>query len=949
MKKSDSLKLMGARLLLAVAVIICLSASVSADLTKPATDSNPSWSPDGKYLVFESDRDGNLDIFIVPVDGGEPVNITQHPKRDRSAAWSPDGTKIAFESNRAGIGDIFLMNPDGSGLVNLTRGQAQSILPSWSADGKRIVFCSSRGDGVVQNIYIMDADGSNTRLLFHHPTAVYQPTFSPDGSRVAYMGGGEIWLVDAETGQNIEQLTSRRDYRNAQRPVWSPDGTKIAFHAYGTGAQTRDIFIISLDTRQVSRLTDDDYDNTLPAWSPDGEWIAYVSKRGEDSNLFIIRADGTAKEPVQITYPRTMRIMTWGSDQLPADPNLYGAEVNPTNDPIGGGEGYSRPVLGGDYEVDTKEALLDALRRARPGETVYVLPHAEIDLSGETDILIPPGVTLAGNRGVEGAAGPLLFSDYSETNYTLFQVGAGARVTGLRIRGPEGGTQEDEFDLPENNLPRSQVPRGYVFALPTSQGLSTAGPGVEFDNNEIFNWTWSGINVRHADVHIHHNYLHHVQRRALGYPVVVSGGSALIEANFFDYYRHAIASTGRPGSAYEARYNIVGPNATEFAFDMHGGRDFCQNDPACTEIEKFMGGERVYIHHNTFMNTDYRAIGIRGVPLQGGSIHRNWFFHVPKDQQTPFPVVLYGYIGNLEIKDNLYGPERKLVRVELERQPLARQCETTTCDIERQDSYRIIHVLDPLKMDFVDFPSDDQVKVLQGRVPIDVEVVVEPYLKVEVIEIAVDDVPVYRGETPPASGQVVLDTFELKDGRHTLTLRVTHGGGQVLETSRAVMVNNWWETVDPFQAPAEYGWFGTVDFSRTLEESSGWAYATDDPEQFLGDESRKVRKEDTTEYLVWEVKHLRQWSAVMYVRRDHASKGSWLEHVIVELDDGARWHRLPFEVQREGTSQPWEQVLLSGEVPQGLDGRAFRLTVKEGLPAEALAIGQVTLRGHRTP
>jgi hypothetical protein len=947
LKKGHRSKVITKRTLLAMAVVICMAGGVSANLAKPATDSSPSWSPDGKHLVFESDRDGNLDIFIVAVDGGEPVNITRHPKRDRSVAWSPDGTKIAFESNRSGIGDIFLMNPDGSGLVNLTRGQAQSILPSWSADGKRIVFCSSRGDGVVQNIYIMDADGSNPRLLFHHPTAVYQPTFSPDGRKIAYMGGGEIWLVDAETGEGIERLTSKQVYRSAQKPVWSPDGTKIAFHAQQTG--TRDIFIISLDTRRVSRLTADEYDNTLPAWSPDGEWIAYVSKRGDHSNLFIIRADGSSKEPIQITYPHTSRVMTWGTDRLPADPWSYGAEVNPTGDPIGGGESYSRPVLAGDYEVDTKEAFLDALRRAQPGETVYVLPHAQIDLSGEMDIMIPAGVTLAGNRGAEGAPGPLLFTDYSETNYMLFQVGEGARVTGLRIRGPEGGTQEDEFDLPEHNLPASQVPRGYVHALPTSHGLATAGPGVEFDNNEIFNWTWSGINVRHAYVHIHHNHIHHVQRRALGYPVVVSGGSALIEANFFDYYRHAIASTGRPGSAYEARYNIVGPNATEFAFDMHGGRDFCRNDTSCTEIEKFMGGEQVHIHHNTFMNTDHRAIGIRGVPLQGGSVRRNWFFHVPKDQQTPFPVVLYGYIGNLEIKDNVYGPERRLVRVELERQPLARQCETTTCDIERQDGYRVIHVLDPLKLDFANFPPEDQVTVLQGQVPIDVSVMVEPWLKVEGVEIAVDGTPVYRGENPPAVGEVVVDTYGLSDGRHTLTLRTMHGGGQVLETSRAVMVNNWWETVDPFQPPAAYGWFGVVDFSRTLEESSGWAYATDNPEQFFDDESRKVRKEDTTEYLVWEARELKHWSAVFYVRRDHSSDRRWLDHVVMELDDGESRHRLPFDVRSEGTSELWEQVVVSGEVPQGLHGQAFRLTVAEGLPAEALAVGQVTLRGHRAP
>lgn len=175
-------------LLLAMVAFVYLSGGARANLTSPATDSHPSWSPDDK-IVFESDREGTMDVFIVEAFGGRPVNLTQHGARDRSSSWSPDGKKIAFESNRTGIGDI----------------------------------------------YVMVADGSNQRLLFHHPTAVYQPTFSPDGTCIAYMDGGEIWMVNADDGQDAVRLTSKQNHRSAQRPMWSPDGTKVAFHAEHQG------------------------------------------------------------------------------------------------------------------------------------------------------------------------------------------------------------------------------------------------------------------------------------------------------------------------------------------------------------------------------------------------------------------------------------------------------------------------------------------------------------------------------------------------------------------------------------------------------------------------------------------------------------------------------------------------------------------------------------------
>ena len=92
---------------------------------------------------------------------------------------------------------------------------------------------------------------------------------------------------------------------------------------------------------------------------------------------------------------------------------------------------------------------------------------------------------------------------------------------------------------------------------------------------------------------------------------------ALIEANVFDWCRHAIAATGRPGSGYEARYNLVLEHANGHSFDMHGGRD--------RKDGTNVAGDWIKIHHNTFRAAGVYAIVIRGKPRQGAAIHHNWF------------------------------------------------------------------------------------------------------------------------------------------------------------------------------------------------------------------------------------------------------------------------------------------------------------------------------------
>ena len=92
---------------------------------------NPAWSPDGKKIAFDSDRDGNWEIYVMNADGSNPINLTNNNGVDWYSTWSPDGRKIAFSSNRDGNFQIFVMNADGSNPIRLTKNKAWDEDPAW--------------------------------------------------------------------------------------------------------------------------------------------------------------------------------------------------------------------------------------------------------------------------------------------------------------------------------------------------------------------------------------------------------------------------------------------------------------------------------------------------------------------------------------------------------------------------------------------------------------------------------------------------------------------------------------------------------------------------------------------------------------------------------------------------------------------------------------------------
>lgn len=185
--------------------------------TPGSSEGAPAWSPDGGSVAYVRSgiaADGtraDAQIWIIDASGANPRQVTSEG-RNWYPAWSPDGATIAFASDRDGDVDVYLMGRDGANVRQLTNSDGANGGPAWSPDGSRIAFDSTR-DGNYE-LYVIDTDGSNTRRLTYTPRrSEARPTWSPDGKQIAFNAGTEgdletyeVCVVDVD-GSNLHCLT----------------------------------------------------------------------------------------------------------------------------------------------------------------------------------------------------------------------------------------------------------------------------------------------------------------------------------------------------------------------------------------------------------------------------------------------------------------------------------------------------------------------------------------------------------------------------------------------------------------------------------------------------------------------------------------------------------------------------------------------------------------------
>ena len=260
-------------------------------------------------IAFMSTRsDHNGEIFLMNSDGKRVRRLTRHFEYDAVPAWSPDGQKIAFMSFRDDPRDIYVMNPDGTNLINLTQSPERSdSSPSWSPDGNQIVF--STGD-----IWVMDADGKNQLNLTNHHAGDTNPEWSPDGMQIAFTSNRDrawefegwdnrdIYVMNTD-GTNLINLTNHPAKDGS--PAWSPDGNQIAFSSNREG--NTEVYVMNADGTNPINLTNHPAADSGPDWSPAGTQIAFSTNRDGDWEkkpndnweIYVMNADGA--NPINLT------------------------------------------------------------------------------------------------------------------------------------------------------------------------------------------------------------------------------------------------------------------------------------------------------------------------------------------------------------------------------------------------------------------------------------------------------------------------------------------------------------------------------------------------------------------------------------------------------------------------------------------------------------------------
>jgi thermitase len=237
----------------------------------------PAISPDGTKIAYSRSNQ----IWIMDIEGSNPVQLTSCDGGNTFPAWSPDGSKIAFVSSADGNGEISIINTDGNSQINLTNNKFYSDLhPSWSPDGTQIVFDSDRTECF--EIYKMNADGSNLIRLTYDSAYSYNPKWSPDGRKILFVSNKdsnheEIYTMNPDGSDPVKLLTTQYNLLDIF-PTWSPDGSQIAF-SMAMGPNT-EIFIMNVDGSTFFRLTNDTTSDNWPSWGLDAATLTKLNITG---------------------------------------------------------------------------------------------------------------------------------------------------------------------------------------------------------------------------------------------------------------------------------------------------------------------------------------------------------------------------------------------------------------------------------------------------------------------------------------------------------------------------------------------------------------------------------------------------------------------------------------------------------------------------------------------
>lgn len=252
-----------------------------------AYDAMPSLSPDRRWIVFVSSRNGNPDLYLARTDGSEQRQLTTNPDIERDPAWGPGGY-IMFETHRAGNWDLWMYDLVADLFYQMTSDPADETDPSWSPDGTHVVFTSAH-EGQSQ-LYELAINSREVRRLGNTTDDASSAQYSNDGVRIAFiserLGKPALFMMNTDGGEVV--AISDPD-GSASLPVWSSDDALLAYVSDLAG--NADLYVYEIATGRTRKLTANVTTETAPTWRCASHQLVFMSDADGSDNLYAILVD----------------------------------------------------------------------------------------------------------------------------------------------------------------------------------------------------------------------------------------------------------------------------------------------------------------------------------------------------------------------------------------------------------------------------------------------------------------------------------------------------------------------------------------------------------------------------------------------------------------------------------------------------------------------------------
>ena len=267
---------------ISTSMLVAQSAKEIILTNSAADDRYASYSASGKQIIFESNRDGNWEIYIMDDDGKNQVRLTTSESDDRRPSWHPNGRKIIFESNETGKNELYELTIENKEIkkINSKGINGEPTFARYSPNGEKIAFSLKESDQK-SNIAIIDKEG-NLDFITTYNFRSYYPNWSSDGKLLLFFSrhqtnneDDEIYKINVD-GSDIERLTNWPKHNFC--PSWSNDTKKIAYVTSMENIRP-EIYVMDSNGENQVRITYNDDGDTLPNWSSDNKKLLITGYR----------------------------------------------------------------------------------------------------------------------------------------------------------------------------------------------------------------------------------------------------------------------------------------------------------------------------------------------------------------------------------------------------------------------------------------------------------------------------------------------------------------------------------------------------------------------------------------------------------------------------------------------------------------------------------------------